>query len=153
MTLIQRARYVTQWSIVQLDRLSPAIDLLIRLWVANVFWKSGLTKIATWESTLYLFEYEYAVPLLSTQAAAIIGTGIELAMPVLLVVGLGGRFSAAVLFVFNIVAVLSYPTLNALGAKDHQYWGLLLLVTILHGPGRISVDYYLRKWFWRNHER
>lgn len=152
MTLVQRARHITQWTIVQLDRLSPAIDLLIRLWVANVFWKSGLTKIATWDSTLYLFEYEYAVPLLSVQMAAVIGTGIELAMPVLLVAGLGGRFSASVLFVFNIIAVLSYPTLNALGAKDHQYWGLLLLVTILHGPGRISVDYYLRKRFWRSHE-
>lgn len=152
MTPVQLARHVTQWTIVQLDRLSPAIDLLIRLWVANVFWKSGLTKIATWDSTLYLFEYEYAVPLLSAQTAAVIGTGIELAMPVLLAAGLGGRFSASVLFVFNIIAVLSYPTLNALGAKDHQYWGLLLLVTILHGPGRISVDYYLRKRFWRSHE-
>lgn len=148
-TFTSRTLYATQWSITQLERFSPVIDLIIRLWVANVFWKSGLTKIATWESTLYLFEYEYAVPLLSTETAAILGTGIELAMPILLFVGLGTRLSAAVLFVFNIIAVLSYPTLNAFGAKDHQYWGLLLLVTILHGPGKISVDHFLRKRFWR----
>lgn len=128
-----------------LNNASPAIDLLIRVWVANVFWKSGLTKIATWESTLYLFEYEYSVPLISAQAAAVLGTGIELAMPVLLVVGLGTRLSASILFVFNIVAVLSFPAINFWDAKDHQYWGLLLLVTMLHGPGRFSIDHYLNK--------
>ena len=129
----------------QLERLAPAIDFAIRLWVANVFWKSGQTKIATWDSTLYLFEYEYAVPLLSTQAAAVIGTGIELAMPVLLVVGLATRLSATVLFVFNIAAVLSFPAINIWDATDHQIWGLLLLVTILHGPGRISIDHFLKR--------
>ena len=128
-----------------LGRLAPAVDFAIRLWVANVFWKSGQTKIATWDSTLYLFEYEYAVPLLSTQAAAVIGTGIELAMPVLLVVGLATRLSATVLFVFNIAAVLSFPAINIWNATDHQLWGLLLLVTILHGPGRISIDHFLKR--------
>jgi len=150
MHLILRQAHITQWSITQLERFSPAIDLVIRLWVANVFWKSGLTKIATWDSTLYLFEHEYAVPFLSTETAAILGTGIELAMPVLLLLGIGTRFSAAVLFVFNIIAVLSYPTLNIIGAKDHQYWGLLLLVTIFHGPGKLSIDQLLRKRFWHD---
>ena len=42
----------------------PVLLLFCRLWVAYVFFNSGLTKIATWDSTLYLFEYEYQVPLL-----------------------------------------------------------------------------------------
>lgn len=130
-----------------LDFLSPGIDLVIRLWVANVFWKSGLTKIASWESTVALFTYEYHVPLLSPQLAAFLGTAVELSMPVLLVLGLGARFGAAVLFVFNIVAVISYPDLNEIGLKDHQYWGLLLLVPLLHGPGRLSIDHLLRRRF------
>lgn len=149
MLLIQRAQHLVERGTSLLDRVAPAIDLLIRLWVANVFWKSGLTKIATWDSTLYLFEYEYAVPLLSPEVAAVIGTGVELAMPVLLAVGLATRFSATVLFVFNIAAVLSFPTLDFVDAKDHQYWGLLLLVTMLHGPGKLSIDYLLKRRFWR----
>ena len=148
MDLTWRTLQFARQSILQLERFSPAIDLVIRLWVANVFWKSGLTKIATWDSTLFLFEYEYAVPLLSTEVAAILGTAIELTMPVLLVLGIGTRFSAAVLFVFNIIAVFSYPSLNVFGAKDHQYWGLFLLITMFHGPGKLSVDHYLRKRFW-----
>lgn len=145
MSMIPRLQNWTEQGIGHLDRLAPVADLLIRLCVANVFWKSGLTKIATWDSTLYLFEYEYAVPLLSPQAAAVIGTSIELAMPVMLVIGLATRLSASILFVFNIAAVLSFPAINFFDATDHQYWGLMLLVTMFHGPGRISIDHYLKR--------
>jgi putative oxidoreductase len=123
-----------------LNHLSPLVDLALRLFVAAVFFKSGLTKIASWESTLALFENEYAVPLLPPEVAALLGTSVELFFPVLLVLGLGTRFAALVLFVFNIVAVISYPDLGAVGLKDHQTWGLLLLVTLTHGPGALSLD-------------
>ena len=125
--------------------LAPAVDLGIRLWVANVFWKSGLTKIQSWDSTVALFTYEYQVPLLPPATAALLGTVTELVFPVLLALGLAGRLSAGVLFVFNIVAVISYPDLSAIGLKDHQYWGLLLLVPLAHGPGRLSLDHLLRR--------
>lgn len=128
-----------------LDFLSPLVDLGVRLWVANVFWKSGLTKIANWDATVWLFTNEYHVPLLSPEVAAAAGTFTELLFPVLLVLGLGGRFAAFVLFVFNIIAVISYPDLNAVGLKDHIYWSILLLVTLAHGPGKLSVDYVLRR--------
>ncbi len=139
-----------QRSVSAIDYVSPASDLLIRLWIANIFWKAGTTKLANWDSTLYLFEYEYAVPLLPIELAAFLGTGVEITMPILLALGLATRFSALVLFVFNIIAVVSYPTLNEIGIKDHQYWGLLLLVPLFHGAGNLSLDYFIRKYFWRN---
>jgi len=123
-----------------LGRGAPLADLGVRLFVAAVFFQSGMTKIANWDSTLSLFENEYAVPLLPSNVAAYLGTGVELFFPVLLVLGLGTRFAAFVLFVFNIIAVVSYPDLGAAGIKDHQLWGLLLLVTLLHGPGALSLD-------------
>jgi len=130
-----------------LDFLAPLADLGLRLWVANVFFKSGLTKIASFDSTVSLFTYEYHVPLLSPEIAAWFGTFTELCFPVLLVLGLGGRLSAGVLFVFNIVAVISYPELNPAGVEQHQVWGLMLLVILLHGPGKLSVDH----WLWRRY--
>jgi putative oxidoreductase len=130
-----------------LDRLSPAVDLAIRVFVASVFFKSGLTKIASWSSTLALFENEYAVPLLPPELAAVLGTGVELIFPVLLVLGLGSRLSAGVLFVFNVIAVASYPDLGEVGLRDHQMWGLLLVVTLLHGPGALSLDHLIGKRF------
>jgi putative oxidoreductase len=123
-----------------LGRGAPLADLAVRLFVATVFFQSGLTKIANWDSTLALFENVYAVPLLPPALAAFAGTTVELVFPVLLALGAGTRLAAFVLFVFNIVAVVSYPDLGAAGLTDHQLWGLLLAVTLLHGPGAISLD-------------
>ena len=127
--------------------LAPLSNLAIRLWVANVFFKSGLTKIQTWDSTLYLFENEYSVPLLPPDIAAMLGASIELGFPVLLVLGLMGRFSAIVLFLFNIMAVISYPDLNPAGLVQHQMWGIMLLVPLLQGPGKLSIDHLIARKF------
>ena len=126
-----------------LDFLSTLSDLLIRLWAANVFFKSGLTKIQTFDSTLQLFQYEYHVPILPPEVAAYLATGAELGFSVLLALGLAGRFSALGLFILNIVAVISYPDLDATGLQQHQLWGILLLTTLLHGPGKLSIDYLI----------
>ena len=131
----------------KIDMAAPIANLAIRLWVANVFFKSGLTKIKTWDSTLYLFENEYSVPLLPPEFAALMGTTVELFFPVLLALGLAGRFGAFVLFIFNIIAVISYPELNAAGLRDHEVWGIMLLVPLLYGPGKISIDYFINKKF------
>lgn len=130
-----------------LNTLRDPLALAIRLWVANIFFKSGLTKIQSWDTTVALFTYEYHVPLLSPEMAALLGTAVELVFPVLLAFGLGTRVSAAVLFAFNAVAVISYPELNEAGLKDHFYWGALMLVTLLYGPGKLSLDCLLcRRW-------
>lgn len=123
--------------------LRPAFDLGLRLYVAEAFFRSGLTKIADWSTTLALFENEYHVPLLSPFLAALMGTAGELTLPVLLALGLAGRFGAAGLFVVNLLAVLSYPELSDLGYQHHVLWGVMLLVILLHGPGRWSVDAWL----------
>jgi putative oxidoreductase len=95
--------------------------------------------------TLALFENEYHVPVVSPPVAAVLGTATELAMPVLLALGLGTRFASAVLFVFNIVAVISYPDLPDIAVKDHILWGLMLLVLFVHGPGALSADRLLSR--------
>lgn len=120
--------------------LTPCFDLAIRLYVAQAFFLSGLTKIRDWSVTLALFENEYAVPLLPAPLAAVMGTAGELCLPVLLALGLAGRFGAAGLFVVNAVAVTSYPDISELGRQDHLLWGVMLLATALHGPGRWSLD-------------
>ncbi len=128
-----------------LEFFQPIALLGIRLSIAWDFWKSGVNKFQSWDSTLFLFEYEYQVPLLSPKVAAYLGTGAELLFPAMLAIGLGGRFAAVSLFVFNIIAVISYPTLNPVGVYQHQLWGLMLLIPIFFGPGKISIDHLIRK--------
>lgn len=127
-----------------IDRLQPMFALAIRLYVARVFFLSGLTKVHDWNITLALFENEYRVPLLTPAVAAALGTFGELTLPVLLVLGFRTRFAALALFVFNIVAATSYPGLSDAGLKDHFLWGALLLVALFYGPGRISADALLQ---------
>ncbi|NOI15981.1 DoxX family protein [Vibrio hepatarius] len=123
----------------------PLLLLFCRLWVAYVFFNSGLTKIATWDSTLFLFEYEYQVPLLPWQLAAYLGTAAELVLPIFVALGLLTRPMSAILFVFNIIAVVSYPLLWERGFHDHQLWGLMMLVVIVWGAGPFSLDHLLKK--------
>jgi putative oxidoreductase len=124
---------------------SPLLDLIIRVWVARVFWNSGTQKIQSWDSTLELFQWEYSVPFLRYDVAAYLATGAELVAPILLVLGLATRFGALSLFILNFVAAISYPDINIAGIKDHMLWGTMLAVTFFHGPGRLSADYFLQR--------
>ena len=132
-------------AIVGINFLAPLLDLGLRLWVARVFWNSGLQKTSSWDSTLMLFEYEYAVPILPYDVAAYLATGVELAAPVLLVIVLGSRAGALALFVLNYIAVISYPDINIAGIKDHMLWGTMLAITFFHGPGKISIDHFIKR--------
>ncbi len=124
----------------------PLLLVGVRIIAAEAFFKAGQVKIANWDSTLFLFEYEYQVPILPFESAALLATAVELCLPPLLALGLFSRPVALVLFGFNAMAVISYPVLWEQGFLDHQLWGLMLLVTLLIGPGILSVDHWLRRW-------
>jgi len=128
---------------------SPLLLLYFRWYVAWVFLKAGLFKINDWETTLVLFEYEYAVPLLPFELAAYLATFGELVFPVFLIAGLGTRFSAIALSVVNIMAVVSYYATLAKGAGLvwHYMWGSMLLTNIIYGGGFLSVDQWLKSKF------
>ena len=149
MNLVQRIGDGLAQGVRGVGFLAPVFDLALRLYVANVFLKSGLVKLQSWSSTLSLFEYEYAVPLLPPVLAAYLGTAAELALPVLLVLGLGGRLAAIALFIFNWIAVIAYPDISDAGVKDHILWGWLLAVAFFHGPGKLSLDHLIGRWYRR----
>ena len=120
--------------------------LVARLHVAQVFFLSGLTKLRDWSSTLALFNDVYQVPLLPPVLAAYMGTAGELVLPVLLVLGLAGRFAGAGLFVVNLMAALSLAAddFSPAAEAQHTLWGVLALVILLWGSGRWSVDRFIR---------
>ena len=126
-----------------LDLLQPAAALAARIYVGQVFFLSGLTKLRDWEITVALFTDEYRVPLLSPALAAFMGTAGELVLPVLLVLGLAGRFSALGLFVVNAVAVISLGEIAPAALQQHIFWGALLAGLAIYGPGAWSLDRWL----------
>jgi putative oxidoreductase len=135
-----------------LDAAGHVLDLGIRLFMADVFFRSGLVKIRNWDGTLYLFENEYRVPLLPPELAAWLGTFGELVFPPLLALGLATRFAALSLSVVNVMAVVSFWHVlaqNEAARMSHVYWALLLLVPLCYGPGKLSLDRRLRRKFQR----
>lgn len=139
-TLLQRL--LSAWGRVVrlLDSVQPLAALAARLYVAQVFFLSGLTKIRDWDTTIALFTDEYKVPLLPPALAAFMGTAGELGLPVLLVLGLGGRFAALGLFVVNAVAVVSLSEIAPAALQQHILWGTLLAGLAVYGCGPWSLD-------------
>lgn len=128
-----------------IDLTQPLLAAALRFWIGIQFFKSGLTKISSWDTTLYLFREEYHVPLLPPETAAIAGTAGELVFPVLLWLGLFGRLAALGLSAVNAMAVVAYAhVLYAAGFEaaigQHYLWGLVLLVLVVYGPGPLSLD-------------
>ena len=123
-----------------LDHLRPLAALMARAYIAQVFFLSGLTKLRDWDTTLLLFSDEYRVPLLPPDVAAAMGTAGELVLPVLLLLGLAGRFAALGLSVVNVVAVVSLSEVAPAALQQHITWGVLLAALALYGVGKWSVD-------------
>lgn len=119
-------------------------QLLFRLALANVFFRSGLTKLASWDTTILLFQNEYNVPLLPPELAAYLATSVELAAPIALVLGLATRFAAAAMLGMTLVIqIFVYPG----SYPDHLLWAGPLLFLLLRGAGAWSVDSFLRNRF------
>ena len=123
--------------------LADALQIILRAYMAWVFFPAGWLKLQDWDTTLFLFEEEYAVPLLSPELAAWLGTAGELIFPVLLVLGLATRLNAIGLFTVNLVAVISLADVPPAAMTQHLFWGLALAVLIVWGGGRITVDHLL----------
>jgi len=120
-----------------------AIALAARFAVADVFWRSGQTKVNGFsirEETFYLFREEYKVPILPPDVAAYITTAAEHVFPILLLVGLACRLSALGLFAMTMVIQLFVVPG---GWPEHVLWLSLLTLIIARGPGAISLDHLI----------
>lgn len=125
--------------IARMGCLQALLLLTMRLWMADIFWKSGLTKIMDWDKTISLFAEEYKVPVLPPELAAFMATAVELSCPILLVLGLGTRLAMLPMLCMVAVIQMTYPN------PEHLYWAMLLVTLLCFGSGKISVDYWLAK--------
>ncbi len=118
--------------------------VIARFYLALPFLNSGIGRINSWSSQSFLFEFEHPLPLLPPTLAAQLTTGLELLLPVLLVIGLLGRLAALGLAVMSAVILLVIGGAFALPAEQIPWIAVGLLIA-LAGPGWLSVDYAIRK--------
>ncbi|MEJ0094442.1 MAG: DoxX family protein [Methylocella sp.] len=134
-----------------LDKIPQSfISLCARIFPAAVFWMSGETKVEGWhlsDSAVDLFRDEYRLPLIDPSVAAHISAFSEHFFPVLLVLGLASRFAAlALLGMTLVIETFVYPD----AWPTHGVWATCFLVVIARGPGVISLDYLLGRFFRRS---
>ena len=115
--------------------------LFVRVALGHVFWASGQTKVDGFmikDSTYFLFADEYHVPLIPSDMAAVMTTIAEHVFPVLLLMGLATRMSAAALLAMTMVIQLFvYPDA---WWPVHSLWIALAAVLIVRGGGLFSLD-------------
>ena len=119
------------------------VALAARAFPAVVFWQSARTKVEGFtisDSTYFLFENVYNLPVIPPATAAVLATVAEHVLPVLLILGLLSRFSALGLLVMTaVIQIFVFPE----AWVTHGLWAVALLVVVAQGPGRLSLDHLL----------
>jgi putative oxidoreductase len=139
LSVISLAEHAIRW----LDRFPYALLALpLRLAVATVFWNSAQSHLANWDTTLYMFETDYALPFMPPVPAAYMAVAIEVVTPILLVFGLLTRAAALVLLgMTTVIEVFVYPE----AWPTHIQWAAMLFVLLARGPGKLSLDWLIRR--------
>ncbi len=123
------------------------IALAARVFPAALFWHSGETKVAGWHlkpSAIALFQNEYQLPLIDPTIAAYMSAFAEHLFPILLVIGLATRFAAlALLFMTAVIEIFVYPA----AWPTHGVWAACFLVVIAQGPGTLSLDHLIARYY------
>lgn len=119
------------------------LQLMFRVAIGSVFWNAGLVKIASWQTTLLLFQNEYRVPLLPPELAAYLATAVELTCPIFLFLGFATRL--AVLPMIGqalVIEIFVYPE----DWIEHLGWVSMLLFLFARGAGIFSIDRLIQRW-------
>jgi putative oxidoreductase len=113
------------------------LEFGMRLAVGATFFRSGMVKLASFDTAIALFRDEYRLPLLPPDVAAYMGTTVELSAPVLMVLGIFARLGAAALLVMTLtIQFLVYPE----NWPEHLMWASILAYVLSRGPGALSID-------------
>jgi putative oxidoreductase len=129
-------------------------QLLLRVALAVPFWRSGILKwdgfLQLSDTAVTLFTDEFRLHLpggpypfpAPTVMAFLSGCG-EITFPVLLILGFATRFAALGLFFMTVIVELTVPD----GWPVHITWAAMAFGIMAWGPGRISIDYVIRRAF------
>lgn len=129
---------------------SYPVDLAARYYLGWAFFVAGMGRLEDWGSQGFLFREIHPVPGLPPELAAVITTTGEIVLPLLLWLGLFGRFAAAGLFFMTVVIQFVVGQTpqgieNHIANPEHYWWMLVAAFLWVRGPGPLSLDRLLFK--------
>lgn len=135
--LVSAIEIAERLAIATVGSVAPGLDLVVRLWLAQAFWLSGMVKLHDWNQALFLARYEYPVAWLNPDDAAWLGAAIEIVCSPLLAFGLATRIAAFPMLLLMLVSHVAYR------ASDESLFSALLLAWfVAAGAGPISLDHF-----------
>ena len=128
------------------------VQLVARIALAVPFWRSGILKwdgfLQLNDTAVYLFSDEFMLhlpggpyPFPAPAVVAFLSGCGEIILPTLLVFGIATRFAALGLLVMTAIVELTVPD----GWPIHITWAAMALGIMAWGPGRLSIDYGVRR--------
>lgn len=116
----------------------------MRLGVGFVFFNSGMLKINSFEFAVKLFQDEYRLPFIDPVTGAKLAAFNELTFPLFLFFGLATRLATVPLLgMVAVIEIFVYPQ----AWVEHLLWASVLLMLLTRGPGKISFDYLIERYF------
>ncbi len=131
---------LAQLTTTALTGLASLLLLAERFWMARIFWQSGPAKIKGWGDTVHLFASDYHVPVIPPVLLSYAATAVEMVCPVLLVFGLASRLAVVPMLIITLAIELTYTS-----HPDHAVWAMLLGTILCFGPGKLSLDHWLKR--------
>jgi putative oxidoreductase len=128
------------------------VQLVLRFALAVPFWRSGILKwdgfLRLNDTAVTLFTDEFMLhlpggpyPFPAPAVMAFLSGCAEITFPILLVLGFATRFAALGLLFMTLVVELTVPD----GWPIHITWAAMALAIMAWGPGRVSLDYLIRR--------
>ena len=133
-------RLASVWNSLAYKLAWPYVELLIRLWIAKLFFMFGVQELMHWPAALRIANEQNPFPLIAPIVSAYLNTGANLICAVLLTLGFMTRYAALPLL------ILAAITQSRFEPFDTQlFWIALFCWYVIHGAGPISLDHLLRR--------
>jgi len=134
-----------------LDNLGSWLGMLsLRLFLAYEFWESGLEKFngSNWFADIQ-GQFPFPFSVVPVNISWFLATWVELIGAVMLVIGLGTRFWAFSFLILDVVAWYAVHASSGYNVCDNGYklpmmYLMMLIPLILSGPGKLSIDHWIR---------
>lgn len=118
----------------------------LRLVLAREFWLAGVAKLDAANRFAGIRErFPFPFDLLPVEVSWHLVTWLELIAPIVLVLGLGTRLSALMLALLTLLSLaVLHADLDPVSSRLALLHLALCLALILSGPGKLSLDHWLR---------
>ena len=127
--------------------IKPLCVLGVRYYIANMTLQSGIEHLNNFNQFEMVLRYNHGF-FVSPHIDALIIVGAELICSTLIIAGLMTRYMATILIIMSLIisegTILQFILNQPLLIQDKHLWFCALILLIIFGAGKLSLDYYIK---------